>query len=295
MDTLSVEKEDATAVEIYVWVDNLRLRSEPNTKSQVVATLKEGEALRFLDERSDFSEKITLRGTQFDEPWLKVATKSNQEGWVYGGGIKFYKIGIDTAPTPFDDCFKLQKDRKFTQARKCLKRSRFRALKKAEAWVKELPNGLELKLLSGEHFTLENKGRDSIYQFYYYLQEMACFVVHAQYGQSEAFLLIDDKTGKMVSTKGFPKADATGSFIACLNTDWKHQGTFNGIQLLGYEGNRLQIIYEKEMDVYRPILPKWIDENTLQFTLLEKKDKFNKRSKYGQLERDKSGNWTLTL
>ncbi|MEM1120563.1 MAG: SH3 domain-containing protein [Bacteroidota bacterium] len=289
-----VEKEPA-AIEIYVWVDKLRLRTEPTTKSEMVTTLREGEALNFLNERSDFTEKINLRGTLFDEPWLKIATKNGQKGWVYGGGVKFYKIGVDEAPTPYDDCFQLQKERKMTQAAKCIDRTHFRALKKESSLVNESTNGLTFRLLSGEQFILNNVGRDSVYQFRYYLKEMAVFVVHATYGEREGYLLIDDKTGGITRTKGFPKASTDHEHIACLNPDWGDKGNFRGIQLLGYVGNELAVLFEQELADFRPVIPKWVDEKTLQFTLLEKDDKRNRKSRYGQLIQSGQGVWELEL
>jgi len=294
LDQEKVEKEPAT-IEIYVWVDKLRLRTEPTTKSEMVTTLREGEALTFLNERSDFTEKINLRGTLFDEPWLKIATKNGQEGWVYGGGVKFYKIGVDEAPTPYDDCFKLQKDRKMTQAKKCIDRTHFRALKQASSLVHESTNGLSFRLLSGDQFILNNVGRDSVYEFRYYLKEMAAFVVHATYGNQEGYLLVDDKTGAITRTKGFPKASTDHEHIACLNPDWGNRGNFRGIQLLGYVGNPLAVVFEEELADFRPVIPKWVDAKTLQFTLLEKDDKRNKKSRYGQLIQNDQGEWELEL
>ena len=294
---LVIEKETPkpTTIEIYVWVDKLRLREEPTTKSEMVTTLKEGEALTFLNERSDFTEKINLRGTLFDEPWLKVATKNNQEGWIYGGGVKFYKIGVDEAPTPYDDCFKLRKDRKMTQANKCIGRTHFRELKKESSLVTETSSHLTFQLLSGDKFTLNNVGLDSVYQFRYYLKEMAAFVVHAKYRTNKGYLLINDKTGEITPTKGFPKAATDGEHLACLNPDWGDKGNFRGIQLLGYVDNQLTVVFEEALEEYRPVLPKWVDEKTLQFTLLEVTDKRNKKSRYGQLIQNEQGEWELEL
>lgn len=290
-----VEEKTHATIEIYVWVDKLRLRSEPTTKSEMVTSLKEGQALTFLNERSDFTEKINLRGTLFDEPWLKIATKEGQEGWVYGGGVKFYKIGVDEAPTPYDDCFTLQKNRKMTQANKCIDRTHFRELKKENSLVSESVNGITFQLLSGDKFTLNNVGRDSIYQFRYYLKEMAAFVVHADYSTKEGYLLVDDKTGEITYTKGFPKASIDHEFIACLNPDWGDKGNFRGIQLFGYVNNQLTVIFEEALEEFRPVIPKWVDEKTLQFTLLEKGDKRNRKSRYGQLVQNEKGEWVLEL
>ena len=291
----NVEEKAPAKIEIYVWVDKLRLRSEPTTESEIVATLKEGEALTFLNERSGFTEKINLRGTLFDEPWLKISTKEGKEGWVYGGGIKFYKIGVDESPTPYDDCFKLRIDRKMTQANKCIERTHFRELKKEGSLVSESASGITFQLLSGEKFTLNNVGGDSLYQFSYYLKEMAAFVVHAKYGKEEGYLLINDKTGKITPTKGFPKAASDHEHIACLNSDWGDKGNFRGIQLLGYVDNELAVVFEEALAEFRPVIPKWVDENTLQFTLLEVADKRNRKSRYGQLIKNEDGLWELEL
>lgn len=290
------EEKRPTTIEIYVWVDKLRLRADATTKSEMIATLKEGEALTFLDERSDFTEKISLRGTLFDEPWLKVSTKNGKEGWVYGGGVKFYKIGVDESPTPYDDCFKLQKSRKFTQANKCIERTQFRELKKSSSLVYQNSNGIEFKLLDdGKKHSLTNVGNDTIYQFSYYLSEMAVFVANAKYRNGEAYALVNDKTGETLFAKGFPKASTDGEHIAALNTDWKDRGGFNGIQIFGYVGGQLTVVYEKELEELRPVMPKWVDENTLQFTLFEIADKRNRKTRHGQLTRNEQGEWELEM
>lgn len=68
-------------------IDQLRLRDSPGTKGKEVAKLTEGTKLYDLDEVSKFTTSVKLRGIQFDEPWIKVKTDQNQEGWVYAGGI----------------------------------------------------------------------------------------------------------------------------------------------------------------------------------------------------------------
>ena len=288
------EKKAPSVVEIYVWVDRLRLRAEANTKSDIITELKEGQALIYLEERSDFTEKISMRGTLFDEPWLKVKTKDNQEGWVYGGGVKFYKIGVDKAPSPYDDCFKLQKDRKNRQAEKCFERVQFRQLKEDGTLVEAMTDGIRFRLQSGDQISLTNVGRDTTYSYRYYMKNMGIFVVFADYSQSEGYVFIDDRTGKMLFAKGFPKASADGNYIACVNADESKEG-FNGIQLLGYVNRALDLIYEKELEDFIPVMPKWIDSKTLQFTLLEKGRKNNRVSRHGQLVLKENGVWELEI
>ena len=55
------------------------------------------------------------------------------------------------------------------------------------------------------------------------------------------------------------------------------------------------VILEEATEDYRPVLPKWVDEKTLQFTLLEVADKRNRKSIYGQLIKNEKGEWELEL
>jgi len=80
-----------------------------------------------------------------------------------------------------------------------------------------------------------------------------------------------------------------------LNADWENKGNFKGIQLLGFVNNELTVVFEEAMEEFRPVKPKWVDENTLQFTLLEVADKRNKKSRYGQLIKQENGEWTLDM
>ena len=73
---------------LYAWVDQLNIRSNPNTSAEKVASVQSDEALEFTGDRSDNSETIVLRGVAYNEPWLKVITKDGQEGWVFGGAVK---------------------------------------------------------------------------------------------------------------------------------------------------------------------------------------------------------------
>ena len=88
-------KNTPGTVEIYTWVDKLRVRATPDTDSEIIAELAEGEALTYLEEKTDFTQKISMRGSVQDEPWLKIRTKEGKTGWVYGGGVKFYRPEVD--------------------------------------------------------------------------------------------------------------------------------------------------------------------------------------------------------
>ena len=281
-----------TITEIYTWVNELRMREEPSTNSPIVVTLKEGEPLEYGGEKSDFTEKISLRGTLFDEPWLKVTTKSGKEGWVYGGGVKFYKVGADKSGTPYDDCFKLVKDRKITQSQKCFDRVQFRQLKDNASLVTASASGIDFRLLNEEQFSLKNVGRDTVYDFRYYIKNMGFFAVLATYRDSSEYVLLNDKSGEILTLKGYPKASPDGNHIAGVGSDWKGTGgAFNGVQILSYGEEGFTIVFEEEVLGYNPVTPKWVDDNALQINLLDVNNR--RKSKLAQLTKEASGEWSL--
>ena len=94
--------EEPKSTKLYAWVDKLNLRAEPSTKSEIVVQIKEGTQLTFLNEKTEYTERINLRGQLQNEPWLKVKTEDGKEAWVYGGAVKFYKPVVDVNPSPYD-------------------------------------------------------------------------------------------------------------------------------------------------------------------------------------------------
>ena len=74
---------------LYPNIDHLRLRTEPTTTSEVVASLRLGDAVYPTGTLSSFTSEITLRGIRFTEPWVQVKTVDGEEGWVFGGALNF--------------------------------------------------------------------------------------------------------------------------------------------------------------------------------------------------------------
>ncbi len=72
----------------YAWVDNINIRNASNTKGNVIGTYTSKDALEFTGTKSDHKDIIVLRGVVYDDYWLKVTTKDNKQGWVYGGAVK---------------------------------------------------------------------------------------------------------------------------------------------------------------------------------------------------------------
>lgn len=73
-------------------VDKLTIREVPDKKGAPIGKLMYGQEATYLDEESDFKEKIELRGMVRYDSWKKVRLgpangQQTIEGWVYGGGL----------------------------------------------------------------------------------------------------------------------------------------------------------------------------------------------------------------
>ncbi len=256
---------------IYVWVDKLRMRESPTTKSKVIKELSAADPLTYLNEKSDFTQKITLRGTLFDEPWLKVKTKDDKTGWVYGGGVKFYAPKVDQAPTPYDKCFEFLKKGRTAKAESCFMSEQLTQMNKNEKMVVKDAEMLKLRLLSGNYKILQNKtdfeGDFIKYDYYYYYPKMSSFVVRATRAEGYTYLLINDKSGREKAIWGFPKIAPDGQHMIVVNADSGNGQTKNGIQILGFKNDRLAVLMEKEMTDFKPYTPKWFDSETAEISL----------------------------
>ncbi|MBX2871731.1 MAG: SH3 domain-containing protein [Saprospiraceae bacterium] len=73
---------------LIAWVDLLNVRTEPNTDSKIVVSLRENAEVTYTGERTDELQTIELRATPFEEPWLKIRTADGKEGWVFGGAVQ---------------------------------------------------------------------------------------------------------------------------------------------------------------------------------------------------------------
>lgn len=83
--TVETPKVDNT---YYAWVDNINVRDAAGTKGNVIGTYTSEDALEFTGTKSDSKETIVLRGVAYTDYWMKVTTKDNKEGWVYGGAVQ---------------------------------------------------------------------------------------------------------------------------------------------------------------------------------------------------------------
>lgn len=93
--TASKSKEPAVKAEtfptLYVVIDGLNVRSEPNPKALAVVTLKLNDKVFFLNKKTEWTQEINLDGKKTTDHWVKIRTKSGKEGWVFGAGVHYYK------------------------------------------------------------------------------------------------------------------------------------------------------------------------------------------------------------
>ncbi len=81
--------------QLYVTFDGLNVRSGPGLNFGKVARLKLYDEVIFLNETTDSSYQINLGQITPNEPWVKIKTLDNKQGWVYGAGVSYYKKRLE--------------------------------------------------------------------------------------------------------------------------------------------------------------------------------------------------------
>ncbi len=71
--------------ELFVWVENARIRKEPDLNAEVIVEIKGGEKVVLTGETSNNKIKVKLRGVEFEDVWVKVKTSDEKEGWIFKG------------------------------------------------------------------------------------------------------------------------------------------------------------------------------------------------------------------
>lgn len=89
-DSISSQKERIYA-RLYITINNLKVRTEPDLKADVLGQLSLFDEVTFLNEVTDSTYQINLGYETANEPWVKIRTKRGTEGWVYGAGVNYYK------------------------------------------------------------------------------------------------------------------------------------------------------------------------------------------------------------
>lgn len=294
----NIPESKPKTVTLYAWVDRLRVRADADKKASIVAEVMEGTPLTFLDEKSDFTEKINLRGTLFDEPWLKVKTEDGKIGWVYGGGVKFYAPKIDAAPSPYDHCMPLRVENQWGKYRACMDLTAQKQLTINQRWVQDKDDKLTIRLLDGSTKTfvdqspsMEEDGFE--YSYSHYLPKMGFHVLFLVGYESSAYLLVNDKSGSTQKLFGYPKASPDNKHLVVTNLDVEAGFEVNGISLWGYTEDGFKEIFRKELDVYGPATPIWLDENTVEMTMIPYSELEGAKRKLAHLRLGEQGTWKL--
>lgn len=77
---------DSTQIqELFVWVENARVRKTPDLNGEVITEIKGGEKIILTGEQSDTKIKVKLRGVDFEDVWVKVKLSEGNEGWIFKG------------------------------------------------------------------------------------------------------------------------------------------------------------------------------------------------------------------
>jgi uncharacterized protein YcfL len=87
--TIIEKKPEPKQIKFIANMDHLRMRDNAGKEGKIIGNLSTGETLIYMGEKSSFNTPVKLRGYGYNDPWLKVKTKSGDEGWVYAGGVKF--------------------------------------------------------------------------------------------------------------------------------------------------------------------------------------------------------------
>lgn len=90
VDTIVKTEVIETPPKVYVVIDSLKMRSQPNLSGGLIMKLPRGSELIYLKEKTNFTQKITLNGVPYNEPWVRIQTSDKKQGWVYAGGLRFY-------------------------------------------------------------------------------------------------------------------------------------------------------------------------------------------------------------
>ena len=225
----------------------------------------------FTGEKTDFTQKINLRGVAYDEPWMKVITAEDKVGWVYAGGVKMYQQTSDKSASPYDQCFQLLELGNERQFKNCELKVKEAQLKKYNAFIKPDPQGYKINLLNGEQLALfdndpNSLGRGTSLDFSTYYPELGYFVFRMYADSVDQFLLVNDKDGSIIPLWGFPKPSVAHDHIISLSTK-NNANQINGVQLLSFTEEGLTIQHEHDLLDAKPLIAKWVENDEVEVTI----------------------------
>ncbi len=303
VETLVESKNEKQELQwFYSTVDKLRLREKPGTDAAVVEQIKEGAVLFFLNEETDFKEKIKLRNQWHEASWLKVKSESDREGWVFGGAVTKNPPKIDYTKMPYDACeADFVRDRNVQAYIKCQKEVAKNQLTKDARYIKKTSNGYQVTLLSGEtknlvnDNSLESESAFREYEYRFYLDKMGFFVFKIHRFEGGDYILMNDKFGYATPIYGMPKLSPDLNKIIVTNADVDAGFEYNGIQLFEMSDKGIETLFEEEFEHFAPHNPIWIDEKNIEFDFLSPESAPQKSRVKAKLSKNDAGNWKLTI
>jgi len=93
-DSITISKPkiiEKKVTKLFVTIDGLNVRNEPNVKAKSFGKLKLYDEVEFMNDVTKESTKLSLGAADANEPWVKIRTKKGTVGWVYGAGVSYYK------------------------------------------------------------------------------------------------------------------------------------------------------------------------------------------------------------
>lgn len=90
------ERPQAAPNKLYIIIDSLKLRTEPNLSGTLVDYLRYGEEVEDMGGRTVL-EKIRVSVDEIrTAPWVQIKTKKGKKGWAFGAYIQFYPVPTET-------------------------------------------------------------------------------------------------------------------------------------------------------------------------------------------------------
>lgn len=295
-ETTTQSEESATEVVeklptyVYPWVDQLRLRSTPNSKGAVIAKLKEGEALKYLGEETLEETEVTLRGKTVKAPWIKVQTESEITGWVFGGATTSKAPAKDMSFTPFDDCYQKKRQR-WQRDQNCVTKKAYQQMRTDKQFIQQRKNALLITLLDGTLKVFDKNDTDAPtelidYQYMFYLREMGFFVLQRNFSNRSDYVLINDKSGKKTVLNGLPKASPERNYLITINNQVKD----SQIEIWQLSDAGLVLDWQKTLTEEQAFRPQWFDNSSIQ-VVTQFTNRPKKAADTSLIQRNGDGEW----
>ncbi|MGE8723371.1 SH3 domain-containing protein, partial [Leptospira terpstrae] len=230
---------------LYVKFDNMRLRTDPNDKSQTIDFLPLGEPVTFSGEISNETFKTKIQGKELTNNWIKIKTIFNEEGWIFGAAIqKEYinrKINIIQLGSYHDDEAKMNSNTNFYGISE---ENGKNLIKKDKIFVRSIRDSIVDKNNEKSGRELYSKNKTAKYFFLFRgidvnENEEISGLKKGKFGIIADTLNLEDKTGRkyILSTSHSPKYRLNIQIDKQAITLFKHDANKEKIPYLHWAGD----------------------------------------------------------